>query len=616
MGIFFLITLKFAILLAAFWFLYRLLLIHGTLQKHTRLALLLLLPLILTLSLPFELQQSTRQQEEERNRYLSLFWDQHWAEMKALAADPDWTPSIADVTLSKDPVQPLPRWPRVILIIYLGGVVVMLLRHAVSYLSLFNTIRLCRRESTDAYPCLQGKKRIRLYVHNNEQIAPFSWFGRIVLSERDLAEHSDTILLHELHHAESLHSADVLVSGLLACFQWFNPFSWSYIRELEAVHEYSADQRVIEAGVEPSSYQLLILRKSVGERLFRMASGLRHSSIGSRLQMMLRPDTTRRGVRLALTAFYVVCFLLAGLTFMSFRGEHAYTFAQSVATTAEDAAIIDDLMPDTDLRYTDEELLALIKIAKKYGFHGDLMIDRDNLYKKVTPERLENELERESTREQEVKPRVHIQRDGAISFSFSFTSAERKDTIDYVNFVNGRRMTKDELLQMKGDRLWASTHQKHEGDTKLCVYRFGKSWYKPKRWNTFQMVHIVDGRLINLGAEFDWQSFLDHVTSVRVLLPSEAVLRYGRKARNGAYVYKLDKGYRRTFREEYQRGMVNHTNYTDEELMAIERLARDKYGLTNYWVDRSFPWNRMTIERYDSLFKQIAHSQSDMVRRR
>ena len=615
MGIFFLITLKFAILLAAFWFLYRLLLIHGTLQKHTRLALLLLLPLILILSLPFELQRSTRQQEEERNRNISLFWDQHWAEMKALSADPDWTPSIADVTLDIDPVNPLPRWPRVILLIYLGGVVVMLLRHAVSYLSLFNTIRLCRREPTDAYPCLQGKKHIRLYVHNNEQIAPFSWFGRIVLSERDLAEHSDSILLHELHHAESLHSADVLVSGLLACFQWFNPFSWSYIRELEAVHEYSADQHVIEAGVEPSSYQLLILSKSVGERLFRMASGLRHSSIGSRLQMMLRPDTTRRGIRLALTAFYVVCFLLAGLTFISFRGEHAYTFAQSVATTAENAAIVDDLMPDTDLCYTDEEILNLIKIAKKYGLHGCLKIDRDNLYEKVTPERLEHELEHASAGEREEKPRVHIQRDGAVTFSFRSTITGQKDTIDHVNFVNGRRMTDDELLQMKGDRLFASTYQKHEEDTELCVYRLGKSWYKPKRWNTFQMVHIVDGRLVNIRAEFDWQSFLDHVTVVRVLLPSEAVLRYGRKARNGAYVYKLDKGYRKTFYEEYQRGMVNRTNYTDEELSAIEHLARDKYGLTNYWIDRSIPWHRRTIEQYDSLFMQMAHSQSDMVRR-
>ena len=126
-----------------------------------------------------------------------------------------------------------------------------------------------------------------LVVHEQE-IAPFSWMKYIVISRKDLEENGREILIHEAAHIRHRHSIDLLVADICIFFQWFNPGAWLLKQELQNIHEYEADETVINEGVNAKEYQLLLIKKAVGTRLYSMANSFNHSKLKKRITMMLK----------------------------------------------------------------------------------------------------------------------------------------------------------------------------------------------------------------------------------------------------------------------------------------------------------------------------------------
>ena len=110
----------------------------------------------------------------------------------------------------------------------------------------------------------------------------------IVLSEKDYAESGETILTHERAHITNLHSWDLILADLCVFFQWFNPAAWLLKQELQNIHEYEADEWVINHGIDAKKYQLLLIKKAVGTRLYSMANNLNHSNLKKRITMMIK----------------------------------------------------------------------------------------------------------------------------------------------------------------------------------------------------------------------------------------------------------------------------------------------------------------------------------------
>ncbi len=54
------------------------------------------------------------------------------------------------------------------------------------------------------------------------------------------------IFKHELAHIEQGHTYDKLISQVLTCIFWFNPFYWLIQKELNIVHEFIADEKAVE----------------------------------------------------------------------------------------------------------------------------------------------------------------------------------------------------------------------------------------------------------------------------------------------------------------------------------------------------------------------------------
>ena len=126
-----------------------------------------------------------------------------------------------------------------------------------------------------------------------DDISPFSYFKHIIISEQDYRDNPNEILVHEQAHIRLHHSVDVVFIGLLTLFQWWNPAAWLLGRELRQVHEYEADEAVLQEGIDARQYQLLLIKKSVGNQLFSMANNFNYQSLKKRIRMMTINKSSR-----------------------------------------------------------------------------------------------------------------------------------------------------------------------------------------------------------------------------------------------------------------------------------------------------------------------------------
>ena len=146
-------------------------------------------------------------------------------------------------------------------------------------------------------------------------ISPFSYFNHIVINEQDYRDNPREILIHEQAHIGLRHSWDVMFLGLITLFQWWNPAAWLLCRELRQVHEYEADMAVLNQGVDVKQYQLLLIRKSVGDQLFSMANNFNYQSLKKRIRMMTMNKSSQWKTLRALAVVPVIA--LALLAFAS-----------------------------------------------------------------------------------------------------------------------------------------------------------------------------------------------------------------------------------------------------------------------------------------------------------
>ena len=265
MGVFFIYILKSSVCLVLFYLFFRLLLSKETFHRFNRMALLGVL--FFSLLIPC-IKVTTRHQVEVQQAVLSIEQLLLMAELEVTSANVgavQETPAIS--------------WVQIVLLVYLAGILFLACRNIYSLICLFRLIHSGKHEKLE--------KGVTLVVHNQE-IALFSWMKYIVISRKDLEENGREILIHEMAHIHHRHSVDLLVADICIFFQWFNPGAWLLKQELQNVHEYEADETVINEGVNAKEYQLLLIKKAVGTRLYSMANSFNHSKLKKRITMMLK----------------------------------------------------------------------------------------------------------------------------------------------------------------------------------------------------------------------------------------------------------------------------------------------------------------------------------------
>ena len=261
MGDFFVYILKSSVCLAAFYLFYRLLLSRETFHRFNRIALLGVI--ILSVAIPFiriMTDEPVAIQRPLQNLEYLLQMAQMQTEIQVQTSQSFWLP--------------------LLFVVYLVGCVFFFARF------LYSTIRICRMIGMGEKQVLPDGSKL---VVTDETVCPFSWMGYIVISQKDMEESGEEILTHEMAHIRARHSVDMLICSFCVILQWFNPAVWLLKQELENIHEYEADESVINHGVDAKQYQLLLIKKAVGSQRFTsMANSFNHSKLKKRITMMLK----------------------------------------------------------------------------------------------------------------------------------------------------------------------------------------------------------------------------------------------------------------------------------------------------------------------------------------
>jgi len=105
------------------------------------------------------------------------------------------------------------------------------------------------------------------------------------------------------------HYVDLFIIEAVAIFQWFNPVVWLYERSLKEIHEYLADEAVLNTGEERGKYQAILVNEAMGGPVFVFTNQFNQSLIKKRITMMNKLKTSR----LAQLKALLVVPLVAGL---------------------------------------------------------------------------------------------------------------------------------------------------------------------------------------------------------------------------------------------------------------------------------------------------------------
>ena len=327
MGTFLVYILKSAACLAVFYLFYKLLMSRDTFHRFNRFALLGVL--VLSSLLPL-VEASVNSPAAVQETMLTL-------EQLLLLADiqPEGE-SMAAATPSATVL-----WLRAALLVYLTGIVFFIVRNLCSLARLGRLIRQGKREALDSYLPDRKEKNVRLVVHDHD-IAPFSWMHWIVIARKDLEENGREILIHELAHIRNRHSWDLLLADLCIFVQWFNPAAWLLKQELQNIHEYEADETVLREGVNARNYQMLLIKKAVGTRLYSMANSFNHSSLKKRITMMLKEKSNPWA-----RAKYLYILPLAALAVTAFARPEVSAVADEISAVKVIApAVHDSIQPN------------------------------------------------------------------------------------------------------------------------------------------------------------------------------------------------------------------------------------------------------------------------------
>lgn len=309
LGMFFIYSVKVAVCLALFYLFHKLLMSRDTFHTFNRFAILSMM--LLSLVLP--LVHLSLDSEAGINRGTVALEG-----LVAQTVVADGGNGVGEgLTLTQ-----------VLLAAYVIGVVLFVGKALLSVGSLLRLIRRAR--------CVEVRNGIRIYTMQGD-ISPFSWFRYIIMSEKDWQENRREIVLHEMAHIRRCHSMDVAVCNMMIVFQWYNPAAWLLKRELQTLHEYEADEAVLSAGVDATHYQMLLIRKAVGERLFSMANNLNHNSLKKRITMMKIKRTNP--VQKAKIAFVLP---LAAMTVAAFASQKVENLSEKVEQESEAFSSVSD----------------------------------------------------------------------------------------------------------------------------------------------------------------------------------------------------------------------------------------------------------------------------------
>lgn len=182
---------------------------------------------------------------------------------------------------------------------------------------------------------IPGQRGVTLVIHDKD-FSPFTWGRWVIISAHDLeSAGGEAILTHELLHLQSGHFIDLLICQTLKCLDWYWPGAWMIARDLTEAHEFEADHRVIESGINAETYQRMLVSAGRAPLNLTIANPLNFNNLKNRIIMMQKNQSSAKSRMraLALLPAAAVAILLASSPVVA----SAVRSALPVAATEEPA---------------------------------------------------------------------------------------------------------------------------------------------------------------------------------------------------------------------------------------------------------------------------------------
>lgn len=172
-------------------------------------------------------------------------------------------------------------WAAMSLLLYGGGVALLLSRLLMQLLSLWRVRRASR-------PALVSGQAVRTLAG---AVSPFSFWQTIYLNPaQHPAAELAAVLRHEEVHVRQWHTLDVLLAQLALAAAWCNPATWLLRRALLDNLEYLADYAVLQTGlVDRQAYQYSLVRLSKAATGPTLVSHFTFPTLKNRVAMMNTP---------------------------------------------------------------------------------------------------------------------------------------------------------------------------------------------------------------------------------------------------------------------------------------------------------------------------------------
>lgn len=168
---------------------------------------------------------------------------------------------------------PVTYW---LLITYLVGIIVLVIFRIHGLIRLYNTIQ------RYGYKDYSGYKLVESSVFGS----PFSFFQFIFLPHSVVsADEKKLILAHESAHIVAHHWADLLLADLFCITQWFNPLVWLYVKAIKENHEFQADKTVLQTS-NTAHYQMTLVKQWCKIPVFPVTNSFCYSNQLKRITMM------------------------------------------------------------------------------------------------------------------------------------------------------------------------------------------------------------------------------------------------------------------------------------------------------------------------------------------
>ena len=143
------------------------------------------------------------------------------------------------------------------------------------------------------------KRRSEIKVKENYQLVIaevpeiFSYFKWIFVPKSNSKPYDTQIIAHEKMHIQLKHSWDVVVTELYITLFWCNPLLYLYRASLKSVHEFQADEGVLNNGIKTSEYMELLLQNLEVSKPNTLYSYFNQSILKQRVIMMTKPKSNR-----------------------------------------------------------------------------------------------------------------------------------------------------------------------------------------------------------------------------------------------------------------------------------------------------------------------------------